>query len=156
MSTCRSYMSMSTCRFAPGGDMYIHMSTCRIYMSTCPKTACHVKLWAACGGRVWYLWFNDLAPSDTYLPISMMFSTGQTIPYLPRRGEHHPNPSAHNPVTTTVRTEHVLFEKQSRQVKRSSQMHRGWGPLLTWHSPDFFFRCDVCLFFWLFFWQTQI
>ena len=72
----------------------------------------------------------------------MMFSTGQTIPYLPRRGEHRPNPNAHNPVTTTVRTEHVLFEKQSRQVKRSSQMHRGWGPLLTWHSPDFFFRCD--------------
>ncbi len=38
---------------------------------------------AACGGRVWYLWVNDLAPRDTYLPIGMMFSTGQTIPTYP-------------------------------------------------------------------------
>ena len=67
-----------------------------------------------------------------------MFSTGQTIPYLPRRGEHHPNPSAHNPVTilaytSTVRTEHVLFEKQSRQqVKRScSQNAPKLGPTVA-------------------------
>ena len=88
---------------------------------------------AACGSRVWYLWVNDLAPRDTYLPISMVFSTGQTIPYLPRRGEHHPNSNAHSPGTIyTVRTEHVLFEKQSRQqVKRSSQNAPKLGPTVA-------------------------
>ena len=88
---------------------------------------------AACGGRVWYLWVNDLAPRDTYLPISMMFSTGQTIPYLPRRGEHHPNPSAHNPVTIgLVRYELNTFYLKSNPGSRSSEvrkMHRSWGPL---------------------------
>ena len=71
-------------------------------------------------------------PRDTYLPISMMFSTGQTIPYLPRRGEHHPNPSAHNPVTILVRYELNTFYLKSNPGSRSSEvrkMHRSWGPL---------------------------
>ena len=49
-----------------------------------------------------------------------MFSTGQTIPYLPRRGEHHPNPSA--PVNILVRYELNMFYLKSNPGSRSSEV----------------------------------